>query len=101
MQCVVYGSRFPCFHSQTIQNNLERSEFETKARLGGKIESLEREMAVYKQRLIAEEERRSKMVDAYETQVIDTMHVTLWLPTCTVPACMSGWDSLLCLVIYP
>ena len=55
--------------SQTIQNNLERAEFETKSRLGGKIEALEREAAVLKQRLTSEEERRARMVDAYEMQV--------------------------------
>lgn len=54
---------------QTIQNNLERSEFETKSRLGSKIDALERELVVYKQKLASEEERRGKMMDAYETQV--------------------------------
>ena len=65
----------PCSHShdsiptQSIQNNLERSEFETKTRLGTQIRGLEREVAVLKQRLSSEEERRGKMMDAYEMQV--------------------------------
>ena len=63
---------FPCFHSQTIQNNLERSEFETKTRLGSQIQTLEREVAVYKERLSCEEERKTKMADAYEMQVYST-----------------------------
>ena len=54
---------------QSIQNNLERSEFETKTRLGTQIRGLEREVAVLKQRLSSEEERRGKMMDAYEMQV--------------------------------
>lgn len=54
---------------QTIQNNLERSEFETKTRLGSQIQALERELAAMKQRVTNEEERRGKMADAYEMQV--------------------------------
>ena len=54
---------------QSIQNNLERSEFETKTRLGAQIEGLERDVALFKDRLHSEEDRRIKMADAYETQV--------------------------------
>ena len=36
---------------------------------------LEREIAMYKQRLTSEEERRGRMVDAYETQV----HVYIYM----------------------
>ena len=54
---------------QSIQNNLEKTEFETKARLGAQIEGLERELALYKERLHSEEDRRLKTSEAYETQV--------------------------------
>ena len=56
---------------QSIQNNLERSEFETKTRLGAQIESLERELALSKEKLRSEEEKRGKVSEAYETQVRD------------------------------
>lgn len=64
-----HGHRELMVNLQSIQNNLERSEFETKTRLGAQIEALEREVSLSKDRLHAEEERRSKMVDAYDTQV--------------------------------
>ena len=54
---------------QAIQNNLEKSEFETKTRLGAKIEALEKELVLYKDKLHSEEDRRTRMVDAYETRV--------------------------------
>lgn len=56
---------------QAIQNNLERSEFETKTRLRAQIESLEREVALFKEKVRSEEEKRSKASEAYETQVKD------------------------------
>ena len=73
---------------QSIQNNLERSEFETKSQLGRKIEGLEREVAGYKQRLSSEEERRGRMGDAYELQV----RLAGWLAACLhvcLPVCLS------------
>ena len=54
---------------QSIQNNLEKSEFETRARLGSQIEGLERELALAKERLHSEEDRRIKTREAYEMQV--------------------------------
>ncbi|XP_064382187.1 nucleoprotein TPR-like isoform X2 [Halichondria panicea] len=56
---------------QSIQNNLEKSEFETRARLGSQIEGLERELALAKERLHSEEDRRIKTREAYEMQVKD------------------------------
>ena len=56
---------------QSIQNNLERSEFETKTRLGAQIEALEREVALAKEKLSSEEDKRSKVTEAYESQVAD------------------------------
>ena len=62
-----HGELMANLHS--IQNNLERSEFETKTRLGAQIQSLEREMSLLKDKLHSEEERKNKMVDAYDVQV--------------------------------
>lgn len=53
----------------SIQNNLEKAEFETKARLGSQVQALDREVSLLKDQLHAEEERRNRMMDAYETQV--------------------------------
>ena len=54
---------------QAIQNNLERGEFETRTRLGAQIEALERELALQKERLQSEEDRRTRVTEAYDTQV--------------------------------
>ena len=64
-----HGHRELMVNLQSIQNNLERSEFETKTRLGAQVEALEREVSLAKDRLHAEEERRGKMADAYDVQV--------------------------------
>lgn len=64
-----HGHRELMANLQSIQNNLERSEFETRTRMTAKIEALEREVSLSKDRLHGEEERRSKMADAYDTQV--------------------------------
>ena len=53
----------------TIQNNLEKSEFETKTRLGTQIQALERELSLCKDRVHAEEDRREKLAAAYDIQV--------------------------------
>jgi nucleoprotein TPR len=63
------GHRELMANLQTIQNNLERSEFETKTRLGAQIQALERELSLCKDKVHSEEDRREKVVDAYETQV--------------------------------
>lgn len=57
---------------QAIQNNLERGEFETRTRLGAQIEALERELALQKERLQSEEDRRTRVTEAYDTQVCYT-----------------------------
>ena len=54
---------------QTLQNNLERNEYETKSRLGTQIETLEKEVGLMKERLHNEEEKRERIKDAYEMQV--------------------------------
>lgn len=63
---------------QTIQNNLERSEFETKSRLTSQVQVLEKEAGLLKEKVHNEEERREKMKDAYETQVKGKWSVTFW-----------------------
>ena len=55
---------------QAIQNNLEKGEFETRTRMGSQIEALERELVLQKERLQSEEDRRVKITEAYETQVL-------------------------------
>lgn len=62
-----HGELLANLHS--IQNNLEKSEFETKTRLGAQLQAAERELSLSKDALHAEEDRRNKMVDAYDTQV--------------------------------
>ena len=54
---------------QAIQNNLERTEFETKSRLGVQFESVQKEVSMLKEKLNAEEERRARVCEAYEKQV--------------------------------
>lgn len=54
---------------QAIQNNLEKGEFETRTRMGAQIEALEREVVLQKERLQSEEDRRTRITEAYETQV--------------------------------
>jgi nucleoprotein TPR len=74
---------------QAIQNNLERGEFETRTRLGSQIEALERELALQKERLQSEEDRRTRVTEAYETQVC----YAYWLSrivTIMVYTCMYG-----------
>ena len=63
------GHRELMMNLQTIQNNMEKSEFETKTRLGAQIQALERDLSLSKEKLHAEEDRRNKMVDAYNIQV--------------------------------
>ncbi len=62
-----HGELMANLHS--IQNNLERSDFETKTRLGAQIQALEREVCLLKDKLHAEEERKNKMMEAYDVQV--------------------------------
>lgn len=62
---------------QAIQNNLEKGEFETRTRMGSQIEALERDLVLQKTKLQSEEDRRSRVTEAYETQVIHTSPL-LW-----------------------
>lgn len=55
---------------QAIQNNLDKGEFETRTRMGSQIEALERDLVLQKTKLQSEEDRRSRVTEAYETQVL-------------------------------
>lgn len=72
-----HGELLANLHS--IQNNLEKSEFEAKARLGAQLQAVERELSLAKDTLHAEEERRNKMADAYDTQVSEFALLCKWL----------------------
>jgi len=50
---------------QTIQSNLDQSEFETKTKLGTQIESLERELLLARRKVEMEEERGQKVVESF------------------------------------
>ena len=59
---------------QAIQNNLERTEFETKSRQGVQFESLQKEVTMLKEKLNAEEDRRARVSEAYEREVKTLEH---------------------------
>lgn len=50
---------------QTIQSNLEQSDFETKAKLGTQIEALERELLLARRKVEMEEERGQKVAESF------------------------------------
>lgn len=51
-----------CLFITCLQNNLERSEFESKTRYTNQIDSLEKEVAILRKRIeIAEEEKAVKV----------------------------------------
>ena len=64
-----HGQKELLTNLHTIQNRLEKAEFETKTRLGAQVQTLEREVALMKDQLHSEENRRTTMMDAYEVQV--------------------------------
>lgn len=71
---------------QTIQNNMERSEFETKQRLTSRIEGLEKENVLLKEQNHGYEDRRAQMREAYEKQVrlsLCSVSCLYSTPTCT------------------
>ena len=50
---------------QTIQSNLEQSDFETKTKLGTQIEGLERELLLARRKVEMEEERGQKVAESF------------------------------------
>ena len=49
-----------------VQNNLERSEFEARTRLGAQVETLQREVNLLKKKLESEEKHHKSIVDTWE-----------------------------------
>ncbi|XP_077991395.1 nucleoprotein TPR-like [Glandiceps talaboti] len=54
---------------QTIQNNLERADFENKARLTSQIELLERELNAARRKLDSDGEQHKAVINSWESQV--------------------------------
>ena len=52
-----------------LQNNMERSEFQTRTKLEAQVASSERELALVKKKLEHEEEERDKRRQAWEQRV--------------------------------
>lgn len=57
---------------QAIQNNLERQEYETRTRLTGQIDGLDRELTVLKQKLHSDTDHHEKIVESWESQIKET-----------------------------
>ena len=53
-----------------LQNNMERSEFQTRTKLEAQVASLERELTLNKKKLEHEEEERDKRRDSWEQRVL-------------------------------
>lgn len=51
-----------------VQNNLERSEFEARTRLGAQVETLQREVNLLKKKLESEEKHHKSIVDTWEVR---------------------------------
>ncbi|XP_020609857.1 nucleoprotein TPR-like isoform X1 [Orbicella faveolata] len=54
---------------QTLQNNLERSEFEARTRLGSQVETLQREVNLLKRKLESEEKHHKSIIETWENRV--------------------------------
>ncbi|CAH3021550.1 unnamed protein product [Porites evermanni] len=54
---------------QTLQNNLERSEFEARTRLGAQVETLQREVNLLKKKLESEEKHHKSVINTWENRV--------------------------------
>ncbi|XP_064604367.1 nucleoprotein TPR-like [Liolophura sinensis] len=54
---------------QTIQNNLERAEYETKTKLGQKVESLEKECGGLRRKMDLERDQHTAAIKHWESQV--------------------------------
>ena len=62
MQTVIHSS---------LQNNLERSEFEARTRLGSQVETLQREANLLKRKLESEEKHHKSIIETWEVRVRD------------------------------
>ena len=54
-----------------LQNNLERSEFEARTRLGSQVETLQREVNLLKRKLESEEKHHKSIIETWEVRIRD------------------------------
>lgn len=52
-----------------LQNNLERSEFEARTRLGSQVETLQREVNLLKRKLESEEKHHKSIIETWEVRI--------------------------------
>ncbi len=64
-----HGQNVLLTNLQSIRNNMERNEFDLKQRLNLRIESLEKENVLLKEKNHGNEEKRTQLREAYERQV--------------------------------
>ena len=53
----------------SLQNNLERSEFEARTRLGSQVEALQREVNLLKRKLESEEKHHKSITETWEVRI--------------------------------
>ena len=53
----------------TLQNNLERSEFEARTRLGAEVETYKREVNLLKKKLESEEKHHKSVITTWEVRI--------------------------------
>ena len=52
----------------SFQNNLERSEFEARTRLGAQVETLQREVNLLKRKVESEEKHHKSVISTWEVR---------------------------------
>ena len=60
----------------SLQNNLERSEFEARTRLGSQVETLQREVNLLKKKLESEEKHHKSIIETWEVRITDCQDLT-------------------------
>ena len=60
----------------SLQNNLERSEFEARTRLGSQVETLQREVNLLKRKLESEEKHHKSIIETWEVRITDLRDLT-------------------------
>ena len=61
----------------SLQNNLERSEFEARTRLGSQVETLQREVNLLKRKLESEEKHHKSIIETWEVRIRDCQDFSL------------------------
>ena len=59
------------FYASTLQNNVERSEFEARTRLGAQVETLQREVNLLKKKLESGEKHHKSIISTWEVKSLD------------------------------